>query len=197
MTSWTNPRTWADGTVVTAAQLNTDIRDNTVILRANALSGMGELIETLNPSGSSGITTATLPATYDHLAFVAYDLVGSASVEMYIQFNSDTGANYRTAGIGRDSHGTTVAVDNDSATGIVIGHCANGTNEAGFIRGYIMSYNNTTLIKYAHAVSWAHIWEFSAGGGWTGGFASAINTITFYPASGTFSGTICVYGLND
>lgn len=61
MTSWTTPRTWVVGEVVTAAEMNQNVRDNTRTLAAAAIMGMPFLQVGADYSaftGSSGTTYA-------------------------------------------------------------------------------------------------------------------------------------------
>ena len=37
--AWSTPRTWVDGEIVTATEMNTDVRDNMAYLKANGSDG--------------------------------------------------------------------------------------------------------------------------------------------------------------
>jgi hypothetical protein len=64
--AWTNPRTWADGYVVTAADLNEQVRDNMVAVDANATTALAtanqghQILTTAQKTALTGVTTGTM-----------------------------------------------------------------------------------------------------------------------------------------
>ena len=207
MTSYTAPPTKTPPTPTLAADWNTYIRDNEGVLRANALSGLGELIETLSPSASTGITTATLPVTYSHLAIRGYGLVASTAANFTITFNGDTGTNYGYTIQGRTTGGG--VNDNDvaigSAAGIVVGVSSflpAANNHAATFTFEILSYRSTTYNKNLFGIGVGRtganvLTTFNITGVWAPATPAAITSITFTPSTGNMTGTICIYGMND
>ena len=59
--AWSSPRTWNTGDIVTAAQLNTELRDNLNYLKGN--SGLVNLASSLDTTGVLRATGATSPPT--------------------------------------------------------------------------------------------------------------------------------------
>ena len=91
--AWTAPRTWVTAEVVTAAQMNEQVRDNSTWLKANTAQLISETVLT---GDAATITFASIPATYRHLLIKWYARgdEDATNVEMYLTFNNDTGNNY-------------------------------------------------------------------------------------------------------
>jgi hypothetical protein len=90
---WTTPRTWSTGEIVTAAQLNTHLRDDLNYLYDNRVVKIAESV--LGASAAS-VTLSSIPGTYRNL-FILWQARGdtaAVNTQMQLQFNGDTGANY-------------------------------------------------------------------------------------------------------
>lgn len=94
--AWTTPRTWVAAEVVTAALLNTHIRDNQTDLdaRINAISGLVKQIAHMSTTTEDTTTSATFADTSLTLSFTPV----SASSTIYV-FVNHNGANGSSAGI--------------------------------------------------------------------------------------------------
>lgn len=76
--AWTSPRTWAVSEFVTAALLNTHVRDNLLFLKSDPLIGVATSTTTVNAEGGAGATTVL---TISSLAIPAD--VGAVYVEAW------------------------------------------------------------------------------------------------------------------
>ena len=121
------------------------------ILDTGAAGGVGdyESIATVTVGGS-GLTTATfssIPSTYKHLQVRITNLTNSATNDVRMRFNSDTGSNYvwhQLQGNGASASAAT----NTSQTYIAAGLTGSSTNPATTIVD-ILDYTNTN--KYTTA----------------------------------------------
>lgn len=142
-------------------------------------------------SNVSSVTFSSIPTTYTDLVVVANATL-SASVGFGMQFNSDTGSNYSFIYFYGD--GSSVAAgQNNNTTRINIG---NGGTTYSMYKANIQNYSNSN--KYKTVVSIGGKADEIAmifSGSWRSN--SAINSITFVPASGTINtGTIfSIYGI--
>lgn len=91
--SWTTPRTWVSGELVTASLMNTHVRDNLNALRADS----GDMTSFVR---RSGIISPTLSGSPNH----DYNPTGLASAGV-IRF-SGAGATYQITGIAAQPSGT-------------------------------------------------------------------------------------------
>lgn len=142
-------------------------------------------------SNQSTVTFSSIPSTYTDLVVIA-NAVLSTSVGFGMYFNSDTGSNYSFMYLYGD--GTSAAAGaNANTTRINFG---NGATTYSIYKASIQDYANTTTNKTVlssgglateYAIAYAGIWRST----------SAINSITFQPASGTINTgtTFSLYGI--
>jgi hypothetical protein len=161
------------------------------------------LIQRTAATGSSGtITFSSIPQNYKHLQ-VRFSLVASAAYQSYrVQFNSDTAdTNYV-------SHGLRANGTNVTAAGY-----ATGAGYSSIVmlerNGTVATYPNVGIIDlhdYASTTKYKTTRTLVGGdnnstdgsieldsGLWTS--TSAITSITFKQSTGTFTGTIALYGM--
>ena len=91
--AWTAHRTWVTAEVVTAAQMNEQVRDNSTWLKANTAQLISETVLT---GDAATITFTSIPATFKHLQikWFARNDNDAINVEVQLTFNNDTGNNY-------------------------------------------------------------------------------------------------------
>lgn len=207
MAIWTTPKTWVVGDVLTAADMNVYVRDNTTYLHDSAgFTLLWDSVDSAVTLPAASITTPTLAQTYKHL-LVEMSMRSNAAVaatSVLVRFNADTGANYNAS---------TIAVGTGAVGGAANGSSTDVTNAWSEITGASATANSFS----AHSMEvtdYANTSKFKSGfyrvaevenvaPTWTLRFnqfqwrnAAAISTISFAPASGSFvSGTrISVYG---
>ena len=190
--AWTAPRTWTTGEVVTAAQLNEQIRDNENWLKASAI----ELLEnnTLT-SDEASVTFSTNVTGYAHLMIKGKARSTAAAVndQINMTFNSAaTDSYYWIEGLAEEADamtvvtGTNVAfirVANICACDVALPHYdqfaieindyASSDYKTCHVQGTFHSSLNATGLKVAIISGW---WLQEA----------AITSITLTPASGSF-----------
>lgn len=142
-------------------------------------------------SNTSTVTFSSIPSTYTDLVVIANTTL-SAGVGFGMYFNSDTASNYSFIYFYGDGS-TAAAGSNQNTTRINIG---NGNTTYSTYKAHIQNYSNTTTFKSVIsnggigneiAIAFAGMWRST----------SAINSITFQPASGTINaGTMfTLYGI--
>lgn len=191
--SWTAPRTWVTGELVTSTMLNTHLRDDLSYLFG--LTGAGEEIADsgLLVASTTSISLTSLPQTYRHLLVIC-SLRGTGTtgaLNFSARFNSDSGANYgdttAVSGltsilIGRASY---VATDpQHSAAVFVVPSYADATYRktlAGFRGGYV-------------STDGAVVTAFTAGRWFAA--AAAITSLQIVPAANSIDvgSRVSVYG---
>jgi len=157
-------------------------------------------IQQLSPSAVSTITFSSIPSTYKSLQ-VRFNLIVSVGTTLAIQFNGDAGSNYAwhyIAGTGSAASGGGTA----STTSM-------GLNVAG-VTNAVTTYPNVGIIDvidYANANK-NKVTKTLFGGNnntstgpieinsglWLN--TAAITSLTLFVGSGTFTGTITLYGAN-
>lgn len=84
MPAWTAPRTWVAGNTLTAAQLNTDVRDNTLHIY-EAFQAWTSFTPAFGGSGSPGIGNGTLICNYmqfNKLVIARYVILGGSTTNL-------------------------------------------------------------------------------------------------------------------
>lgn len=168
-----------------------------------AAGGGLTLIETLTLSSSS-VTSSTLPTSYKNLYIEMIDYTISTGTFIYVRPNNDTGSNYTVWSTRYQSSGSNFGPSgNGSADKIPL----IDNNDIGVENNQnynitlatIYRYNNTDSYKLTSVL--AHYMN-NAGvrgstnllGTWRSN--SAITSLTFFPGTGTFAGTIKIFGVN-
>lgn len=147
---------------------------------------------TVGAGGSSSISFTGIPNTYKHLQLrvMAKDSRVAAASNLYVQFNSDTGANYTGHNFYGNGSGTAAGFDGASQTSSALMRVAT-TNAPSSVFGVgvidILDYANTNKYKTLRSLSG---FDDNAGNGqiyfWSGlwmNTASAISTITITPVT--------------
>lgn len=149
-----------------------------------------KLSETTLATATANITFSSISQSYKHLRLYVYGAAASATVELdlLMQFNNDTGANYGwTQGYVNNTSATGSGGHTASTTSLKIGALwgANSTDIPGVSVIDIPLYSGTSFMKGYTAVSSSEDgnnvdWNITyAGGVWQN--TAAINTITVFP----------------
>ena len=141
--AWTTPGTAVAGDVLTAAQWNSDVRDNSLHLYQNS----AQTIEKITLSSTGNISFSSIPQTYSSLRLICRVRAAAAvtAVAYGIRFNGDTTTNYSQQFI--QSNNTTVTGGAVSVSNIGFGVCAGASaNASNFSAGFveIPQYSTTT-----------------------------------------------------
>lgn len=153
-----------------------------------------EPIASMTVSAASDATFSSIPGTFTDLV-LTYSLTHSTGTQdLYIQFNSDTSANFSNTTLS-GTGSTAVSVRISSNPFIVVDSYAYpGTSERAINTIQIMSYSNTNVFKTVLAAA------ARAGSGvdrvvglWRS--TSAITSIRVYAPSGTITGDLALYGI--
>jgi len=144
-------------------------------------------------STAASVTLSSIPATYTDLVYV-FNGAGSTNLNVFIEFNGDTGSNYSMTTLSGD--GTTAysfRYTNASSLQLTYqGYLSTAFNSLSIIN--IMNYSNTTTYKatlnrYIGTGTDAQVGQWRS--------TTAINSILIKPNSGTFSvgSTFTLYGI--
>lgn len=193
--SWTAPRTWVTGEVVTSSEMNTHVRDNELDLDARQ--------KQLFDSGFLGAPQAnfdisSISAAYNKLIVEAYlrsDRAANPADDWKLTFNGDTGNNYNGNAI-VNAGGTVSGLSNNTQTANIqagtssVPAATATANYWGSLRIECLAYAGTTNFKVvtfesyaATATGTANRWSVAGGGEWLS--AVAINRLTLAPALGS------------
>ena len=140
--------------------------------------------------GSSSVTFSSIPSTYQHLQIrgIARDSRASGASNLYLQFNSDTSANYTAHTLNGTGTGVNATAEGASQTSAFAMRVAGNTLEANAFGGFvldILDYANTNKYKTNRSLSGYQqnadgaIW-FSSGL-WMS--TSAVTSITLSPVT--------------
>jgi len=167
---------------------------------APAGSGGFSLIATATPSAASTIEFTSIPNTYKKLYLVG-SLVPSAdgNGQNYFEFNADTAAMYRA-----NQYGTTgiASADLDVPSAAMQLH-----NNMDNIKGFSITqeYHNYTQANVKIMTSYLVGWQYDASTKINTTYqhtdymyagTNAISNIKFYAVTGTYTGTLSLYGQN-
>jgi hypothetical protein len=158
---------------------------------------MEPIATNLLASATSTITFSNIPNTYKHLQIRYMTLTGTATNDLRMRFNSDTGSNYVWHQL-QGNGATAASAANLSQTLIAIG-LVGGTANPGVGVVDILDYANTNKFKTTRALAgidqngsgvimfWSGLWQNT----------SPVNSITFDSASGNFNTNtrISLYGI--
>ena len=145
-------------------------------------------IATQTVSAVSSITFSSIPSTYTDLILVGAGS-SSASGTLYMQFNSITSSQYSYTNI----YGTGSAAGSGRTVASAFGYFAfYTTNQNNFICN-IQNYSNTTTNKTT--VSRTNSTDYAAATVMLWANTAAINSVLIAPNSGTFTGTLTLYGI--
>jgi hypothetical protein len=166
---------------------------------ATASSGSFTLIATASPSAASTFEFTSIPSTYRQL-FLVGNLRPSAdgNGQNYLEFNGDTGSNYYYNSSG--STGAASIAPIASSSNQVHNNLDNGKDFSIY-----QSYRNYTATTPKIIESALLGWQYDNSAqinttyiqrlySYTG--TSAISSIKFYAVSGTYTGTVSLYGQN-
>ena len=166
---------------------------------ATAASGSFTLIATASPSAVSTFEFTSIPGTYKKLYLVG-SLVPSAdgNGQNYLEFNSDTGSLYRKTAFG-SAGAASQALEASNQMQL---H-NNMDNVKGFsITQEYHNYTQTNIkIMTQYLVGWqydnsAQINSVYQNTNFMYAGTSAISAIKFYAVTGTYTGTVLLYGQN-
>jgi hypothetical protein len=149
---------------------------------------------TVGSGGSSSVTFSSIPSTYQHLQIRAFPINATTTGDVYLQFNSDTGANYRSHYL--YANGASVA-SGDTTSNYLYAAFTHSTGGVGITD--VLDYGNTNKFKTIRSL----IADERNGSGeiaLTSGLwrnTSAITSINFFPVSGSFAqySSFALYGI--
>lgn len=197
--SWTAPRTWVAGEVVTAALLNTHVRDNLL----SALARIDDAASTTSYDSNSSLG-GSLPSQFRSLLLVWQGVSAVAANEdtVYVRFNNDSSSIYDYQSL--DVLNTTVAGSPSAAQSFLrAGACkgsSGSSNKAGMGMLLIPSYTETTNHKVAVGVNFS-MYNTAVTGlrvAVVGGLyraTTAISRVQLGAAGGNFTGRVSLYGI--
>ena len=154
-----------------------------------------EPIATSSPSSAASVTFSGISGTYTDLIVVYAMTSTTNSNDVFARFNGDTGSNYSATRVW--GNGTSALSDRVSNANKVY------VDSSGYMSGdgrialgvfQVMSYANSNVYKTVLANAGA-----AAGGVdrvvslWRS--TSAVTSVEIFPAAGTMSGTISLYGI--
>ena len=168
-----------------------------------------ELIEAKTlASATANVTFTTIPQTYTDLKLLisSKSSEGSQSANYWIQFNSDTGANYTNKRI--YSGATTAASDNGNtgingiSAGFIPGDIANTTSTFSNCEIYIPNYagsatKSVSCDSSSEGNQTSGVWLNMAAGLWNNTAAITSLTIAVTGASQTIGSTFYLYGISN
>ena len=149
---------------------------------------------TVGSGGASSISFTSIPSTYQHLQIRAFPINATASGDVYLQFNSDTGANYRSHYL--YANGTSV-VSGDTTSNFLYAAFTHSTGGVGITD--VLDYGNTNKFKTIRSLIGDErnaLGEIALTSGlWRN--TSAVTSINFFPPSGSFAqySSFALYGI--
>ena len=179
--------------------LTVDSTASTGLAWAAPAGGSYTLIATASPSAASTFEFTSIPGTYKQL-FLVGNLRPSAdgNGQSYLEFNADTGSNYYYTASG--SSGAASLAPFASSSNQVHNNLDNGKDFSIY-----QSYRNYTATTPKIIESAILGWQYDNAAqinttyiqrlySYTG--TSAISSIKFYAVTGTYTGTVSLYGQN-
>jgi hypothetical protein len=148
-------------------------------------------IETLNPSDVSTISsTGTLPVYDNYKLILNINGESSNTDNMRLQFNGDTGTNYRVLYL----NNTTITVGT-SQPNIIIGSHNEQEHTYGeiFFKGITPTHANGRIDTQINYSAFPGAIK-GLSGDWDGGSATQLTSMTFLSSTYNFSGTIEIFG---
>ena len=180
-----------------------------IALPASGTGGLTKITEQILSGVAASVVVSNIPATYRHLVLTVVarsDYASSANVDLLVQYNGDTGANYDYSNsYGNSTFGGAVGAAMTSARlGGMTAAGAVGTNAA-YPSGMtitVYDYARAQWIKTASAIGFGAsgpgvapyvLW---AGANWRN--TAAIASLTLFPASGNFvaGSAITLWGMS-
>lgn len=138
-------------------------------------------------SGDSQVTFSNIPNTYTHLQ-ISIQAINSTNHEMWLRFNTDSGAtNYRNISY-RNVGGITTSVGDGS--GAYLGYIDNQTFSTNID---VFDYSSNDVYKFVQTINRSRGDFWSIGSTWKN--TNSITTIDLIPFSGSLTGKIALYGL--
>ena len=166
---------------------------------APAAGGSYTLISTATPSAAATFEFTSIPGTYKKLYLVG-SLVPSAdgNGQNYLEFNSDTSSLYRKYNYG-SAGAATVSLEASDQMQV--------HNNMDNVKGFSIAqeYHNYTATNMKIMTQYVVGWQYDApttavttyqNTNYIYGGTSAISSIKFYAVTGTYTGTVSLYGQN-
>lgn len=174
-----------------------------------AINATRKLIsETITATSATDVTFSSIPATFRDLEIIISgrgNAAGVTAVNLAIQFNSDTGANYDYELFFRGGAAGMSDVSGVAQTSMIIGQLTGATAPAdspAVVTVFVPNYVGTTFNKQVHGKGFLKVSTAAAGqnvssngGEWRS--TAAITAVKVFPASSTFvDGTlVSLHGL--
>ena len=170
-------------------------------ISGHLITGNFSLISQQNVSAVSTVTFSSIPSTYKSLQ-VRFNLTTSVSSYWQVQFNGDTAGNYPYHNL-YGTGSTTGAGGAASQSGLLISNYHTVTTYPNVGIMDVLDYANVSKNKTTKALSGSN--NNTSGGIGQGNIelasgvwlsTAAITSLTFFVGSGTFTGTISLYGVS-
>lgn len=184
--TWTTPRTWTTGEIVTASMMNTHVRDN----MAETVHRIAETI--LLSDTASPITFSSISGAYRHLSLEinARSSRATSNDSYLIRLNGDSGANYNSLVTSQSSIAVS-ATDGLSQTSIQGWNLPGTSATAGrssATRVFIPDYARTTYHKNVYVDAFLFVTGGTGGTHWSvvavWTSTAAITSISIYALTG-------------
>ncbi len=152
--AWTTPRTWVVGEVVTAALMNTHVRDNLSYLHA-------ELYDSTLGVAAASFDITSIDSGYAHLLLTLTgrsDRAANLSDDVRLRFNNDSGNSYDWQSDYSSGTGGATGTEAIATSGMRVATIPAATATANFrgvCRVLIANYAETTFHKDADS-SWGY-----------------------------------------
>lgn len=166
-------------------------------------SGAEVLISEQTPSGTGTVTFATISGAYRDLRVIVRGrgTAVAASVNVALQFNADTGANYDRQRVGTTNGSTASAAGATGQSSMILGNipAASATaGNAGNVDIRIYDYIGTTFFKNAAAVETFRAIDVNVFSGTWFAAAAAITQIDVILSSGNYAAgsVVSLYGIS-
>lgn len=194
MATFTTPvKTWASGDILTAADLNTYLRDNEQYLYDARIT---KIASNILGGTTASVTFSSIPGTYSSLMVIhnARGDTAAGNTTLLLRFNADSGTNYDYSRSSITGTGTTSNIEGQAASAAVMGIISASSAPANVVGcGMIVvpNYAGTTFQKAAEgqansktSTSAGGVNQESYAGFWRS--TAAITSITLLPNAGSF-----------
>ena len=194
--AWTTPETAVAGEVLTAAWLNTNLRDNAEYLK-DTQSSVFIKSQSFSSAASVAVTDA-FSASYSAYEIVFTSISGSTAAGLTAQMRSgastESSSNYRIQQLATTSTTVTAVRQAASSGWNLFGLYSNLNSGASFTRVFKpFEAQRTSYINYSMYQGGAQIETYQSVGDLA--TSTSYDGLTLTPNSGTISGSISIYGL--
>jgi hypothetical protein len=160
------------------------------------------LIQSQNASSSSGLTFTTgISSTYNNYLLVFSDITLSGSIQLLTQLSTNGGSSYISSGYATGQNIVEYNSTSFSNTNFTSGLLLVDRNSTSTINGYAYLQNMTSGSNYVTSVGNLSLYDTNTPASYlaftVGSYDTAsttVNALQVVPSSGTFSGTVTLFG---